>query len=392
MRFKLVFPLSLVFLEIGTYLANDMYLPGLPTISDQLGISQDQAQYTLLVWFLGSGSFQLLTGPISDSVGRRVVLLSGAILFCLSSLVCAITSNLMLLLIARFVQGSAICAIVVPGYAAVHEYFDTQAAIKIIAIMGSVTILAPAFGPLLGAIVIEVSHWRAIFWTLTIWGLIAFLILFFVMPETNQNPHPIKLKQIFKDYFRISTRWHFLKYTLTFCFLFLAFICWIVESPFIIIETRGYSRLEFGIIQFLIFVWFIIGSQLTRILIDRMSVFKTIEMGLLTACFGALFLATLVHFEMDSLYAVVIAMMVISFGAAIAFGPLNRCAIESAKEPMGRRTAMQSTFMGIFGVIGIMLVTFFNDKTLDNVSYLVVLGVLSAIAIYKGMNFFEKHE
>ena len=190
MRLKLLFPLSLVFLEIGTYLANDMYLPGLPTISEQLGISQDQAQYTLLVWFLGSGSLQFLTGPISDSLGRRVVLLSGAILFCLSSLVCAMTSNLTLLLIARFIQGSAICAIVVPGYAAVHEHFESQSAIKIIAIMGSVTILAPAFGPLLGAIVIEVSHWRAIFWTLTIWGLIAFLILFFVMPETNQNPHP----------------------------------------------------------------------------------------------------------------------------------------------------------------------------------------------------------
>ncbi len=388
----MLFPFSLVFLEIGTYLANDMYLPGLPTIAKNLDISQDAAQYTLLVWFLGSASMQLFTGPLSDRFGRRVVLLTGAMLFFFSSLICALTANLSLMLLARFVQGGTIGAIVVPGYAAVHESYDTHAAIKIIAIMSSVTILAPAFGPLLGAIVIEISHWRFIFWSLAIWGGVASIILFKVMPETNLNPIPIKIKEVIVDYWNISIRASFLRYALTFCLLFLAFICWIVESPFIIIETRGVGRLEFGIIQMLIFGCFLIGAQFTRILIDRFRTETIIWVGLFTACIGVLALVVLVHLDLDSLYAVVVAMMCVSLGSSITFGPLNRGAIESCIEPMGRRTAISSTFMGIFGVLGVILVTIFNDKTLENISYLVVLGILAAVMVYSSLTFYVNHK
>lgn len=388
----MLFPLSLVFLEIGTYLANDMYLPGLPTIAKNFNISQDAAQYTLLVWFLGSASMQLFTGPLSDRFGRRIVLLSGAMLFFISSLVCAITADLNIMLFARFIQGSTIGAIVVPGYAAVHESYDTNASIKIIAIMGSVTILAPAFGPLLGAIVIELSHWRVIFWSLAAWGGIAYIMLFRVMPETNLNPISINIKEVLIDYWRISIRISFLRYVLTFCLLFLAFICWIVESPFIIIETRGVGRIEFGIIQLLIFGCFLIGAQFTRVLIDHISVQITIQLGLFIACIGAFALSVLVQLELDSLYSVVVAMMCVSLGASITFGPLNRCAIEACDEPMGRRTAMSSIFMGGFGVLGIVLVTIFNDKTLENISYLVVLAILSAVMVYSVLTFYINHK
>jgi len=388
----MLFPLSLVFLEIGTYLANDMYLPGLPTIAQNFDISQDAAQYTLLVWFLGSASMQLFTGPISDRFGRRIVLLSGALLFFISSIVCAITSNLNIMLFARFIQGCTIGAIVVPGYAAVHELYDTNAAIKIIAIMGSVTILAPAFGPLLGAIVIEISHWRLIFWGLAVWGMLAYIILYRVMPETNLRPVPIDIRKVLTDYIRILIRASFLKYILTFSLLFLAFICWIVESPFIIIETRGVGGIEFGIIQLLIFGCFLIGAQLTRILIDYISVQVTIWLGLFIACIGALALSILVQFELDSLYSVVVAMMCVSLGASMTFGPLNRCAIEACKEPMGSRTAISSTLIGCFGVLGTVLVTVFNDKTLENLSYLVVLGILSAVMVYSVLTFYVNHK
>lgn len=382
----LLFPLSLVFLEIATYLANDMYLPGLPTIASEFNASQDFAQYTLLVWFLGSSSLQLLTGPLSDRYGRKCILLIGALLFTVSSYICAATENIATLLIARFIQGSTICAVVVSGYAAVHEFYDASKAIKIIAIMGSVTILAPALGPLAGAIIIEISNWRLIFWVLFIWGAFATCALIFFMPETNTKIIKINVRETIKDYLQISFRRDFLKYMLPYSFLFLAFICWIVESPFIILETLKRGRVEFGCIQILVFCLFIVGAQITRIMIDKTNPNITITTGLVVASIGGCLLAVSGIAYSEHLYFMVICMMIISLGVSIAFGPLNRGAIDACAEPMGRRTAIFSTYVSLFGVLSVLLVTVFNNKTISNLSFLISASILLAAGIYVKMS------
>lgn len=382
----LLFPLSLVFLEIATYLANDMYLPGLPAIANEFSASQDFAQYTLLVWFLGSSSLQLITGPLSDRYGRKSILLLGGLLFTFSSFICAVTVDITILLMARFIQGSTICAVVVSGYAAVHEFYDAKKAIKIIAIMGSVTILAPALGPLAGALIIEISNWRTIFWILFIWGACATFSLIFFMPETNTQRLKINVKEVVKQYLRISFRKEFLKYMLPYSFLFLGFISWIVESPFIILETLNRSSIEFGWIQVLVFCMFIVGAQITRILIEKTSSNFTITIGLIVACIGGILLALCGIAYYDYLYFMVICMMIISLGVSIAFGPLNRGAIDACNEPMGRRTAIFSTYVSLFGVFSVLLVTIFNDKTISNLSFLISATILFAVGIYLKMN------
>src|SRR5579883_2704724 len=72
-----IFPLLLVLYEISTYLSNDMYLPALPQMMADLGLSAKEAQLTLTTWFLGEASMPLIMGIISDRLGRRPVLLMG---------------------------------------------------------------------------------------------------------------------------------------------------------------------------------------------------------------------------------------------------------------------------------------------------------------------------
>ncbi len=172
-----VFPFILVFYEITNYLANDMYLPALPSIANDLQISAHYAQMILTAWFLGTASLQLILGSISDRMGRRPVLLGGGVVFVISTFVCAVTSNIHVLLLACFFQGCSVGTLGTAGYSSIHESFEQRKAIQILAIMGSVTVLAPAFGPLVGGLILNFLNWRWIFGILVIWALVALCIL-----------------------------------------------------------------------------------------------------------------------------------------------------------------------------------------------------------------------
>jgi Bcr/CflA subfamily drug resistance transporter len=379
---SILFPAALVFYEIVTYLSNDMYLPSLPQISRDMQISQDLAEYTLLFWFLGSASMQLFMGPLSDRYGRKIVLMSGGIFYIIASFTCAVTPNIYLFLIARFIQGSSVCSMVVAGYAAIHESYDTTQAIKIIAMMGSVSILAPAFGPLLGAVILTFLDWRAIFYVLGISSLIAMLFLGKVMPETNPVRVPIHFKDILTDFVSIAKRKQFLHYMLPYCLLFLSFICWIVESPFVIIEAHHKTPMEYGYIQLAVFGAFIAGAQIVHLCAEKVSPNRLINIGMSIALAAVLLLVIVSSFNNEAYYSLIVLLMVFSMGAAIAFGPLNRCAIDACIEPMGRRMSIFSTYMNSFGVAGTVLVTLFNDKTMANLSLMIAGGVIFAFITF----------
>jgi len=378
---SLLFPIALVFFEIATYLSNDMYLPSLPSLALDFNTTEQAAQDTLLAWFLGSASMQLLMGPLSDRYGRRIVLIVGGVFYIVATLICATTHHFPLMLSARFIQGSTVCSVVVAGYAAIHEHYSTKMAIKIIAIMGSVTILAPAFGPLIGAIIIELSHWRYIFYLLAFWAIVGLALLWVVMPETNPIRFPIQVKEIAQDYLKITKNRAFMGYTLTYCLLFMGMIAWIVESPFVIIERYSRSVLEYGYIQVIVFGGFIAGAQTTRSLIHRLDAIQVVQYGLLIAQGSALILFASCFFT-TQLYWFIMLITGVAFGSAMAFGPLHRSAIEACREPMGRRMAISSTYVSLFGVFATLIAGYLKGHLLTHLSLLMALCVIFAFAIF----------
>ncbi len=86
------------------YLSNDMYLPALPQMTQALSTTPALTQMSLTTWFFGAASMQLLLGPLSDKYGRRPILLGGGVIFIAATLICAITSDISTLLVARFFQ------------------------------------------------------------------------------------------------------------------------------------------------------------------------------------------------------------------------------------------------------------------------------------------------
>jgi DHA1 family multidrug/chloramphenicol efflux transport protein-like MFS transporter len=269
----------------------------------------------------------------------------------------------------------------VAGYAAIHEIYDSKIAIKVIALLGSISLLAPALGPVFGAIVIEISNWRTIFYILGTGGALSLILLFLFMPKTQEDKVPLNLKAILKDYLKIAIRKDFLVFALPVCFIFLALISWLVESPFLLIQAYHQTTLEFGLYQAYIFGSFIIGSQVTGWLINRLNPMLLIKIGLVIALIGAINLV-LVSALICPLAYIIIFMMVIGFGSGISFGPFNRLAVETCQEPIGRTMAIFSSYQSLFCVVATVLAGVCESNNMLNLSILVATGIALAFAVF----------
>ena len=379
----LIFPLLLVSYEMATYLSTDMYLPALPQMAQDLGISYHLVQLTLTLWFLGSASIQLLVGPLSDCYGRRIVLLSGGVCFVISSLICAISNDINLLLIARFVQGTAVCSAIVAGYAAIHESLEQKQAIQTLAWMSSITILAPAVGPVIGGLILLVANWHFIFITLTVWGGLSILLLAKFMPETNPNGrklHPLDLKKLLHNYADILKNRAFQTHALTFCCLFGGFIAWISAGAFLVVSAFHYSVMSFTLFQALIFGAFILGTRFVKPILNRIGPQNLIYLGVGFCLTGTLLAALFATIFPQLMMGLIIPLMAYGFGAGLAFSPLNRLAIESCNQGMGLRMAMYSSGISISGVLASTVIMLIYNGQLNCLAYFMAgLAVLAAV-------------
>ncbi|VVC76952.1 Multidrug transporter MdfA [Aquicella siphonis] len=384
----LLFPFLLVLYEIATYLSNDMYLPALPDMMRELNLSMKQAQWTLTTWFVGSASLPLVMGVISDRYGRRLVLLTGGVIYTLATVVCALTTNANSLLAARFVEGAAIPSMMVAGYACIHELYEQKEAIRILALMSSITVLAPALGPLLGSIVLYFSSWRGIFWIIAAWAALAIFFLNKWMPETHppEKRHPVHFGTLFKQYWRILTNKTFMLLLLVLGFTFMGFIVWITAGPLLVIESFHYSPLVFGLIQAEVFAAYILGNHWVKYLLEWVEVKSLILGGLgITLCGGLLALLFAIVFP-DKLVLFVIAMTIYSFGSALCFAPLNRSIIEASEEPMGVRVALFTVLWTGFAVLGSLIASlFFNGAILSIALPVAVAIVISCLCMVAAM-------
>lgn len=380
-KHPMLFPWLLVFYEILVYLSMDAYVPALPKISQDLSISAGLAQSTAIVWMVGGLLVQFIFGPLSDRYGRRPILLYGGILYVVTSFACAMAPNIHVLLVARFFQGMAMPAMYIAGYAAINELYDSQTAIKILARMNGITIIAPAFGPLLGGALLLFIDWRWLFVLLGLGAAIAITFLFFKMPETvseQQQATPFKLSTTFSDYWQTSKNLKFIGNTLTAFLPIIGLVSWILAGPFLIVHRFHYSTLDFGLIQILVFGCFVIGTKVVAKFSSDTRNHIFINTGLILGLIGSSSASLLGWFFPNSLAGFIFSIMIAMLGVGFSLPILSRHSIESSDAPMGIRVTVFSVFRIGAGVFGsICMAIFYNSEF---ISIALIMLTFTAVA------------
>lgn len=370
----LTFALLLVNYEIVIYLSSDAYLPSLPQIAHEFSASQQIIQLTITAWCLGSASFQLILGPLSERVGRRPILLVGGFIFITSTFFCTICTNIHLFLVMRFLQGAALSTVTVVGYSTIHDLFDRTQAINVLALMSGLMILAPAFGPLLGAVILYYANWRSIFLLLGLWATFAMIGLYFYMPETVTDKYKtINFRKIMKQYKNILINKKYILLLFTSRCFYGAMIAWVYASPFLLIEKFGFSNFEYATVQVLIFCSYNISTRILKLLLNKLALRVIVFAGILSFIISSVASITLAYIFPENPWCMISCMILLTAGSGISFPIISRITIESSNENMGSKVAMTSFLTFSFGMIVSGIISFLYDNSLLSLGLILIL-------------------
>ena len=334
----------------------------------------------LRLWFIGAASTPLVMGALADHFGRRATLLTGGIIYVFATIICALAVNESTILIPRILQGAMISSMMVAGYACIHESYEHKDAIRLLAIMGSVSVLAPALGPLLGAIVLSFASWRFIFWIIGLLSTIMLLSLYFHMPETlyPERRQALNFSKIMNNYWLVITNKKFIVLMAVLGFTFAGFISWVSAGPLLVIESLKYPPVAFGWIQAGVFGAYIFGSHLVNFLLKTHDAHRLVTLGLSVSLISGIFLLLFSLLLPTQFYLCLSAIIVYSFGSALCFAPLNRLIIESSDQPMGIRVAMFTAGLMLCGVLGSSMASIIYNGTLFSLAIIIAVGIVMA--------------
>ena len=180
----------------------DTYIPAFSGIARSIGATPVEMQQTLSAYLFGFAFMNLFHGALSDSFGRRPIVLWGMAVFTLASLGCALSQNIGQLVLFRALQGLSTGAGIVVSRAVIRDMFPPAEAQRV---MSQVTIyfgVAPAIAPIVGGFLFVHLGWHSVFWFLVAVGCVLFIANYKLLPETLHVSHrqPFEFKHLMRGY------------------------------------------------------------------------------------------------------------------------------------------------------------------------------------------------
>lgn len=259
----LLYPLAMVIYDFSAYLTTDLIQPGIIHIIRELQADITLAPAYVSLYMAGGLALQWLLRPLSDRIGRRPVLLTGAMLFALASLSMMFVTSIEQYFIARFIQGTSICFISTVGYVSIQKAIDGKDSIRIMSALTSIVLLAPVIGSVASAALMAFIHWKQLFAIIGVFGLVAWFLLLFKTPETVVSQgREFKPGEVLPDFIAAFRLPVVLTGSLAFAFGNLPIITWVALSPVILIEHGGMSPGTYAWTQVHVFSGIIITSAI----------------------------------------------------------------------------------------------------------------------------------
>lgn len=325
-------------------ISTDMYLPSLPDIARQLAASPAQVQLTISAYLIGFAIGQIFYGPVCDRHGRKPVLLGAVALFCAASLVCALSTSIEMLIVARAVQALGGSGAVVVTRAIVRDLYSGARAGRELSLIGSVMALAPVLAPVIGGLLQVSFGWRSVFLALVAVGLTGAGIVWRLLPETlaTRAREPMSASSMLASYAIVTRHPAYRAYlglsTLSYAGLF----AWISGASFVLQNLYGLSPFNFGIVFALGALGYMAGASLAARFVLRLGLDRTIGIGCGLHALGGLGAVAAVALGLTSALSLVLPVAVYLAG----LGMVLPQSMAGALTPFPERAGAASSLFG----------------------------------------------
>lgn len=262
----------------------DTYLPAFPYVAADLQATPAQMQQTLSLYLFAVALMTLFHGTLSDSFGRRPVILASLMLYVVTAVGCALATSLPQLLFWRALQGLSAGAGIIIGRAIIRDSQQGHEAQRLMSLVTMIFGIAPAIAPVIGGWLQAASGWRAIFWFLALYGAAMFVAAWWRLPET----HPVAARQPFRalpllrNYARLGGNPQLVLLCLVVAFNFSGFFLYIVSAPAVIYDLLKLTATDFPWLFVPAIGGVMLGAFLSGKLAGRLTPQSTVLAGYLT--------------------------------------------------------------------------------------------------------------
>lgn len=266
----------------------DTYLPSFPDIAEQLSASGLQMQQTLSLYLFAFAASTLVYGPLSDSFGRRRVVLVALLIYAVASIGCVLVENIHQLILLRIAQGLSASAGLVVGRAMVRDVFHGAAAQRVMARVMLLFGIAPAVAPLLGGWLHDIFGWRSVFAFLAVLALTLLAMIHFATSETlaAEKRHSIHPVSVGRAYWMALRSGRFMMLVSVFALMFGGFFLYVASAPTVIYDFLGLGINDFWVLFVPSVAAIMVGSQLSGRLAGRLSPAATVSAGFSLICWA----------------------------------------------------------------------------------------------------------
>ncbi len=305
----------------------DTYLASFVEIASEFSTTESMVQLTLTTFMIGMASGQLVIGALSDSLGRKKLLLIATLVFLSSSILCAVAPNIGTLIAMRLFQGLAGGSTIVLARSVVPDLLTGKASAKAFSTLMGISSIAPAVAPLVGGVLGPALGWRSVFWFLAAVNVVMVAIVVFMVPETlpPEKRSTGALRNLLPNIGRLLRRPVYVGYMLAFAGGFAVMFSYIAASPFIFQDLLGLTPTQFSLVFASNAAMLTMVSILNGKMINRFNPRNGILIGLtvmLMTSIGLIFnaLVGITFFITWLLLFITVPMMALIFANATALG------------------------------------------------------------------------
>lgn len=383
---KVEFIALMAMLVATVALSIDGMLPALPQMAlDLVPEDPNKVQFVLASFIIGMGIGTLVVGPLSDSFGRKTVILWGALLYIVAALACLFSTNIEMLLFARCVQGIGASAPRVVTQALVRDLYSGREMAKISSFIMMIFTLIPAIAPLVCSGIIALYGWRGVFGVF-----IAFVVLGTVWmqlrikePINTTNRRPFRIKP-FKDALRDMAALPLVRLSIAtqvFCYAILFLSIMIIHPVFDVYFERADSfPLWFA------FIAILAGSAsfLNAVIVMKFGMRRLINGSILVQlCLSIVMVIVFVFVQVPKdleFFIYVFWLISVFFSAGMTLGNLTALALE----PLGHIAGTATSIMGAIATLGSTVIAGTIGQFFDGTPMAHIIGVcsISAIALF----------